>query len=240
MLGRWAWVLALACVACGARSELAWVGAVDGSGGGGAAGGGPTSSSSGSSSSSTGAGGEGGEGGSGGRGGGPAQCEIVEPILEIAGTGTFGVSRPSLVRAGLDGTYATLVTAWQNTEGPGPQPIEIRHSSVDWNDWPADGMLGPSYLVDFEGGGSFAAGNDGESFAVTFMNVDTPPAPAGAMTLMTGLVPASGALSATVPLTMGDARAGFVAGDGAFHLSGYARAGLWPEMVEVQLTEQLA
>ncbi|MFP6687227.1 MAG: hypothetical protein VB934_21075 [Polyangiaceae bacterium] len=166
---RWGW-LALwiaALMACGGRTELRassrHLGV--GAGGGGGTGGMGTGG--------LGAGGTGvGVGGMGGGGAPPLlDCPVLRPdgpVRTVAGSTFFNVRQPKLMFTSSDHQQVTLLTEWVSTQNPGPDaPSEVRHTTFKaWGAWPTS-ALGPSFLADLDGGGSFAGTPlDGGGFAL--------------------------------------------------------------------------
>lgn len=169
---RWGW-LALgiaALMACGGRTELRAPGRHLGVGGAGAAGG----MGSGGLGAGMGGAGMGGAGGGGvGGGGAPPllDCPVLRPdgpVRTVAGSTFFNVRQPKLMFTSSDHQQVTLLTEWMGTQNPGPDaPSEVRHTTFEaWGAWPTS-ALGPSFLADLDGGGSFAGTpQDGGGFAV--------------------------------------------------------------------------
>ena len=207
------------------------------------AGGGPGAASS----SQTGTGGIGGAevggGGAGGAAGAPG-CTVNLPIAQLAGTGSMAQFEPKLVASSVDGQTVTVVTAWQVPEGPEDiPPPELRHTSFQpWTDWPADGMLGPTYLADYDGGGAFAGGPDPANLglALFFRNELAPPTPEVGMYFMPGVIPGSGDVPAATLVAPQSSRAHFVVGDGfAEYLVGSGVQGIDSDATEVALVKKV-
>jgi hypothetical protein len=180
-----------ACGACGARSDLL--------------------------SEDTGAGG-GGAGGSGGSGGatttsttstttttttvlpeGPCPVlEVATPFAGLSGGAQVHQRSPKLAYSSDDKTQVTIASAWQATEGPGPNlPIELRHTTFKaWPNFPAGGGLAPTYLADFDAGVSFAiAESPGNRFAMMYRDFMSPPA--GGLRFSAAFAPGSGGVPAS-------------------------------------------
>ncbi len=236
----WGVVLVLAAAACGGRTPLRTLGSSSTSSGD------PTTSSSGvggggaggTGAGGLGGGGAGGSGGAGGAGGAPGDCVVELPVAELAGTGFYAQYRPTLVRSSADGETATLAAAWQIPEGPGEiPPAEIRHTSFQpWSSWPADGLLGPSFLADLDAGESFATAPAPGGFALAFANTLAPP-PEPSLYFMPGLVPGSGAIPPSTLVLSTFARVHFAALGAGAHLVGVSVGGPAPDVTEVARIE---
>ncbi len=199
---RWGWLALLwiaALMACGGRTELRassrHLGV--GAGGGGGTGGMGTGG--------LGAGGTGvGAGGVGGMGGGGAppllDCPVLRPdgpVRTVAGSTFFNVRQPKLMFTSSDHQQVTLLTEWVSTQNPGPDaPSEVRHTTFKaWGAWPTS-ALGPSFLADLDGGGSFAGTPlDGGGFALMMSDLGQL-APPNGIYAKYGFTPGQGSLPA--------------------------------------------
>lgn len=225
-----------ACARTGLPSSRA--GETDGTGGAGL-GGGPSTGGGGAGTGGAGTGGVsvGGYGGSSG-----TSCTVEEPIAKLPSDGFMAAFAPQLTYASIDRTWVTLTSAWQATEGPGEiPPPELRHTSFEpWTAWPLDGDLGPTYLADFDAGGSYAAAPDGNGFALLFQSPLAPPAGSG-LFYMPSLVPDSGAVPAAYPIdgtfTHAIALAEEEAPGGQTHLAVYAAQGFEGELLQSALID---
>jgi hypothetical protein len=194
----WILVCGLGTAACGARSglevggvELAGSGANGGAGGVGGNGG-----------AMVGGGGlgAGGSGGSGGSGGFP-DCSVLRPdgpVRTVAGSDFFHARQPRLMFTSADEQRVTLLSEWVSVEGPGPNlPSELRHTSFQpWGAWPSS-ELGPSFLADFDGGGSFAGSPQADGgFALMMSDAGQVGAPVGAFAKF-DFTPGKGAVPGT-------------------------------------------
>lgn len=182
---------ALSLSACGGRSQLRDF-AGNGSGGSGGSGGfgGTTSSATTTGASTT-------SGGSSSTGGvlkGPcSELTYATPFASIAGGEQVHQRSPRLTYSSDDGASVTVATGWQVASGQNP-PTEMRHTSfAPWGNFPAGAALGPTYLADLDGGGSFAvASGNGGKFALLFRDFQQPPS--GGLRFSDQLTPGSGAI----------------------------------------------
>jgi hypothetical protein len=141
MMARLLLVFVAGLAGCGARSTLGDPPARATAGGGG--------SGSVGTSGTTGAGGVGaGAGGTTGTGGG-ACTELVwaSPIVEVEEDGAHLARRPRLAPSSDDGQQITVALQRSPLESPGPF-AEMRHATFHpWLDWPASGVLGPTFAT---------------------------------------------------------------------------------------------
>lgn len=184
--------------ACGARTELRVDAAASGPGSGGA-------------------GGAGGAGGSGGGGGPPEGCvlRLVDPIASLDGGDGWHKRQPDLTYSSDDLRRVTLAAGWGLASLPDP-PRELRHTSFHpWDDWPADGLLGPSYLADLDGGVSFAvAPAPGDLLALAFTRPDP------GIWHSPGFIPESGSVPPVVEVDFAGERVLFQVAGPSRHLIG--------------------
>jgi hypothetical protein len=136
MMGRLLLVLVAGLAGCGARSTLSDPPARAAAGGGGSVG----------TSGTTGTGGAG--AGAGGTGGGAcAGLSWASPVVEVEEDDAHHARRPMLAPSSDDGQQITVALQRSPLESPGPF-AEMRHATFHpWLDWPASGVLGPTFAT---------------------------------------------------------------------------------------------
>lgn len=205
--------------ACGSRSQLlAPPGESEGGGGAGGTGGTGGTTTATTTTTTTSEGG----GGTGGLPDGP--CEVLDyetPFSDLDGGIQSHLRSPKLAYSSADKLRVTVASAWQATEGPGPNlPIELRHTSFEpWFDFPAGSGFGPTYLADLDAGVSFAiAEAPGDLFAMLFR--DFQQSPPGGLRFSDGFKPKSGDVPASILVDAQAQDAMFLAHDGKEWLYG--------------------